>query len=98
MQRALDPHRRYFCQDCLLLLTPERVVESHGDDAGVESPHGLHGQLGDARGVEQGVPALLHLPQGEAAGEVDAQVDGRQVVGLLDGTDQHQVIGGPPSP
>lgn len=38
--------------------------------------------LGDDRIVEQGVPALLDLPKGEAAAELHAQVDRRQVVGL----------------
>lgn len=38
--------------------------------------------LGDDRIVEQGVPALLDLPKGEAAAELHAQVDRCQVVGL----------------
>lgn len=38
--------------------------------------------LGDDRIVEQGVPALLDLPKGEAAAELHAQVDRCQVIGL----------------
>lgn len=38
--------------------------------------------LGDDRIVEQGVPALLNLPKGEAAAELHAQMDRCQVVGL----------------
>lgn len=64
----------------------------------MKSPHGLHGQRGDAVGVEQGMPALLHLLEGEPAGEVDPQVDGCQIIGLLHCADEHQVVGGSPSP
>ncbi len=88
----------YLCQDSLLLLTPQRVVECHGDHPGVEGPHSLHSQLGDAGGVEQGVPALLHLLESESAGEVDAQVDGCEIIGLLHGTDQHEVVSWTPPP
>lgn len=38
--------------------------------------------LGDDWIVEQGVPALLDFPQGEAAAELHAQVDRCQVIGL----------------
>lgn len=40
--------------------------------------------LGDDRIVEQGIPALLDLPKGEAAAELHTQVDRCQVVGLQD--------------
>jgi hypothetical protein len=40
--------------------------------------------LGDDRVVEQGVPALLNFPKGEAAAELHTQVDRCQVVSLQD--------------
>lgn len=40
--------------------------------------------LGDDRVVEQGVPALLNFPKGEAAAELHTQVDRRQVISLQD--------------
>lgn len=40
--------------------------------------------LGDDRVVEQGVPALLNFPKGEAAAELHTQVDRCQVISLQD--------------
>lgn len=42
--------------------------------------------LGDDGVVEQGVPALLNFPKGEAAAELHTQVDRCQVVSLQDHT------------
>ena len=47
-------------------------------------PLGPAHSLGDDRIVEQGVPALLDFPQGEAAAELHTQVDRCQVIGLQD--------------
>ena len=80
-------HWGYPGQHRLLLLAPERIIECHGDDPRVQTLDGIDGQLGDPGIVEQRLPSLLHLLQGEAAGEVDAQVHGAQVVSLLHGTD-----------
>ena len=91
-------HCWYFRQDSLFLLTPQSIVECHGDHSRVESPHSLHSELRNAWGVEQSVPTLLHLLLSEPAGEIDAQVDSCEVIGLLYSTDQHQVIGGTPTP
>lgn len=80
-------YSRYSGQDCLFLLTPESIIEGHRDHSRMEGPHGLHCQQRDTRGVEQSMPTLLHLLQGEAAGEVHSQVNSHQVVGLLYSTD-----------
>ena len=44
------------------------------------------------RVIEEGVPTFLHLLQSEPTGELHSQVNCWEVVGLLDSTDQHQVI------
>ena len=54
--------------------------------------HGLAGQLGDDRIVEQGGPVLLDFPQGEAAAELHNQVDRCQVIGLQYSTDEQEVM------
>ena len=59
---------------CFFFLTPECIVECHGDHTRVEASHGLNSQLGDTLGVEESVPTFLHLLQSEPAGEVDTQV------------------------
>ena len=64
----------------------------------MERSHGLDSNLGDLWVIEESVPSLLHLSEGEPTGELDAKMDGREVVCLLDGTNQHEVVSGTPSP
>ena len=49
---------------------------------GMEVPHGSYGQSRDAGIIQQGVPPLLDLGEGELAGELDAQMYQCQVTGL----------------
>ena len=92
-----SPYRRNLGQHCLFLLTPQGVVQRHGDDPWVQPLDGLNGELRDERIVEESMPTFLHLLQGEPAGEVHAKVDSTEVVGLLDRADEHQVVCRSPS-
>ena len=48
-----DAHRGYLGEGILLLLTPESVVQSHGDHTRMQGTHSLHSQPG-REGKKQG--------------------------------------------
>ena len=43
-------HRGYLGEGTLLLLTPEGIVQSHGDHTRVQGTHSLHSQPGEEGG------------------------------------------------
>ena len=87
-------YRWYSSKQCLLLYTPETVVECHCHHSWVDTPDRFHCKpvythrqtdiqfvyphttapsirlLGYLRLIKQGIPSLLHLPQGESTGEL----------------------------
>ena len=89
---APQPYRSHFAQQLVLSLAKQGLTLDGSNGFWVQLSHGLAGQLGDDRIIEQAIPALLNLPKGEVAAELHTQLDRCQVIGLQHSVDNQEVI------
>ena len=72
-----DAHRGYLGEGILLLLTPESVVQSHGDYTRMQGTHSLHSQPGK-EGKKQGREGEGRKKEGREEGREERRKGGKK--------------------